>query len=107
MSVETGAGTADAPRNAHTPEPNASHAGIPPAGRYGHGIWACLRRQPVRMVRGRPQGGYTDRYEVICPDCGDHPRVGYTEAEPRLQRVRGPYTLNEGLTAYERHIGAR
>lgn len=110
MSVKTGAGTAgqpaSAPRNAHTPQPSVGDTRIPPAGHYGHGIWACLRCQPIRMVRGRPEGGYTDRYEIICPDCGDHPRLGYTEAGPRLQHVRGPYTLNEGLAAYERHIGA-
>ena len=30
-----------------------------------------LRRQPVRLVAGRPEGGYTDAYELICCDCGD------------------------------------
>ena len=107
MSVETSKRTAGHPASApRTPLPGAGDSGIPPAGHDGHGIWACLRRQPVRMVQGRPVGGYTGWYEVICPDCGDHPRVGYDDAGPRLQRVRGPYTLNEGLAAYEQHIGA-
>jgi hypothetical protein len=110
MSVETGTGTAgqtaSAPRNAHTPQPNGGAPRIPPPGHDGHGIWACLRGQPSRIVQGRPEGGYTDRYEVICPDCGDHPRLAYADAGPRLQHVRGPYTLNEGVSAYERHIGA-
>jgi hypothetical protein len=25
-----------------------------------------LRRQPVRLVEGHPEGGYTDAYELIC-----------------------------------------
>jgi hypothetical protein len=110
MGAQTVAGTvgqpASAPRNPHTPQPSVGDTKTLSAGHDGHGIWAFLRRQPIRMVRGRPEGGYTDVYEIICPDCGDHPRVGYTEAGPRLQHVRGPYTLSEGLAAYERHIGA-
>jgi hypothetical protein len=110
MSVVTGTGAADQPAsasdNAHRPSPNDGDTAIPPVGHHGHGVWACLRRQPSRMVQGRAKGGYTDRFEVICPDCGDHPRLGYTEVGPELQRLRGPYPLNEGLAAYERHIGA-
>ena len=30
---------------------------------------ATLRRQPVRMVRGRAEGGYTDEFEIVCCDC--------------------------------------
>ena len=33
--------------------------------------WALvLHRQPARMMEGRPEGGYTDMFEVICPGCG-------------------------------------
>jgi hypothetical protein len=32
---------------------------------------AILRAQPVRMIDGHADGGYTGRYEVICPACGD------------------------------------
>src|SRR2546430_11803444 len=39
----------------------------PPAGRPGHGSGAVLRRQPVRIVHGRFEGGYTDVYEIVCP----------------------------------------
>jgi hypothetical protein len=63
-----------------------------------------LRRQPARIVNGRPQGGYTDRYEIICCDCGDHPDLDYREASPRLQLVRGPYPIAPGVAAYERHL---
>lgn len=109
MSVATGSGTTDqpasTPRNAHSPQLDVGDRKIPPAGHLGHGVWASLRRQPIQMVRGRAEGGYTGRFEVICPDCGDHPRMEYGEVIPRLQKLRGPYSLKDGLAAYERHIG--
>lgn len=105
MSVEIGAGSASAPRDAYTPQPNAGSIKIPPAGHYGHGTWACQRR-PIPVIRARPEGGYAGRYEVIRPGCGDNPRLRYTKAGHHLQRVREPYPLNERLAAYERHIGA-
>ena len=77
----------------------------PLAGRPGHGSKAVLRRQPVRIVDGRFEGGYTDGYEVICPDCGDHPHLDYTEVPWRVQWLRGPYTLEAGLAAYHIHLG--
>jgi hypothetical protein len=70
-----------------------------------HGDTARLRRQPVRMVEGRPEGGYRDLFELICPSCGDHPYLDYSEVSPRLQRLRGPRTLRAGLAAYEEHLG--
>jgi len=39
----------------------------PPAGQPGHGSGAVLRRQPVRIVEGHVEGGYTDMYELLCP----------------------------------------
>src|SRR5271170_6394210 len=42
----------------------------------GDGWTVVLRRQPARMVEGRPEGGYTDAGEIICCDCGDHPDLG-------------------------------
>ena len=51
------------------------------------------------------EGGYTGVFEIICRDCGDHPGMDYIEVIPRLQRLRGPYPPNEGVTAYERHLG--
>ncbi len=65
-----------------------------------------LRHQPVRIVEGRMEGGYTSVFEVICCDCGDNPYLDYSEVPARLQRLRGPYTLREGLAAYRRHLGA-
>jgi hypothetical protein len=77
----------------------------PLAGRPGHGSKAVLRRQPVRIVDGRFEGGYTGGYEVICPDCGDDPCLDYSEVSWRLQWLRGPYTLKAGLAAYHIHLG--
>jgi hypothetical protein len=48
---------------------------------------------------------YTGAYEVICRDCGDHPYLDYSEIPPRLQRIRGPYTLEAGVAAYAEHLG--
>ena len=43
------------------------------------GWTVVLRRQPVRIVEGQPEGGYTDAYELICCECGDHPDLDYRE----------------------------
>lgn len=51
------------------------------------------------------EGGYTDLFELICPQCGDHPYLDYSEVPYRLQRIRGPYTMKAGLAAYEKHLG--
>jgi hypothetical protein len=77
----------------------------PLAGQPGHGNTASLRRQPARIVDGRMEGGDTGAFELICPQCGDHPYLDYSEISPRLQRIRGPYTLNAGVAAYEKHLG--
>ena len=63
-----------------------------------------LRRQPARIVEGRREGGYTDVYEIVCCDCGDHPGLAYREVSPRLQLVRGPYSIAVGVAAYEQHL---
>jgi hypothetical protein len=77
---------------------------VPVTDRPAHGDTARLRRQPVRMVEGRAEGGYRDLFELICPSCGDHPYLDYTQVSPRLQRLRGPRTLMAGLAAYEKHL---
>jgi hypothetical protein len=56
-----------------------------------------------RLVEGRPVGGYTDAFELICCDCGDDPDRAYRELPPRLQLVRGPYPIAAGVAAYQRH----
>jgi len=62
-----------------------------------------LRRQPVHLVEGRPKGGYTDAYELICCDCGDDPDLDNRDISPDLQRIRGPYRFSAGIEAYRRH----
>jgi hypothetical protein len=62
-----------------------------------------LRRQPVRLVAGRPEGGYTDAYELICCACGDDPELDYRDTTAELQRIRGPYLLADGIGAYRQH----
>jgi len=62
-----------------------------------------LRRQPVRLVEGRPEGGYTDAYELICGDCGDDPDLDYRDVSPDFRRIRGPYRFSVGIEAYEEH----
>lgn len=64
-----------------------------------------MRRQPVRIVDGRVEGGYTGIFELICPGCGDNPYVDYSEIPPRLQWLRGPRTLKAALEAYDKHLG--
>jgi len=76
-----------------------------PAGQPGHGSEAVLRSQPVRIVDGRVEGGYTDMYELICPNCGDRPDLNYSEVSPRLQWLRGPYRLEAALAVFHKHQG--
>ena len=78
---------------------------VPLAGQPGHGSGAFLRNQPVRIVDGRIQGGYSGVYELICSSCGDDPHLDYLEVTPQLQSLRGPRTLAEGLAAYHKHLG--
>ena len=61
-----------------------------------------LRRQPVRLVEGRPEGGYTDAYELICCDCGDKPDLDYRDISPDFQRIRG----RTGFRQASRHTGS-
>jgi hypothetical protein len=63
-----------------------------------------LRRMPTRIVAGRPEGGYTNTFEIICSDCGDNPGLDYHEVSSKLQRIRGPYWLTTGIARYEAHL---
>ena len=68
------------------------------------GWTTVLRRQPAPVVAGQAERGYTDVFELICCDCGDHPDLDYSDVSPRLQRIRGPYPIVTGVAAYERHL---
>ena len=78
---------------------------FPLPGQPGHGRTAFVRRRPVRIVDGRMEGGYTDAYELICPSCGDHPDLDYSEISPRLQWLRGPHRLEVALAVFHKHQG--
>ena len=71
----------------------------------GNGWTVVLRRQPACTVKGRPAGRYTDLFEIICCDCGDHPDLDYSEVSPELRQVRGPYLVADGIAAYRAHVG--
>jgi hypothetical protein len=73
-------------------------------GQRGGGWTLVLRRKPAHMVRGRPEGGYSEAYELVCSDCGDDPDLDYREVSPGLRRIRGPYLIAAGVTAYTRHV---
>ena len=77
----------------------------PLAGEPGHGGTAVLRRQPVLLADGRAERRYTGAFELICCECGDNPYLDYSKVSPRLQQLRGPYTITAGLAAYEQHLG--
>ena len=66
---------------------------VRPCDQTAFGWTVVLRRQPVRVVEGRADGGYTDAFELIYCDCGDHPDVDYRDVSTGLQRIRGPYPL--------------
>lgn len=68
------------------------------------GWTVVLRRQPARVVGGRAEGGFTDVFELVCCDCGDHPDLDYRDISRELQRIRGPYPLAAGIAAYEKHL---
>jgi hypothetical protein len=88
------------------PRVDAADAAVfPPAGQLGHGCTAVLRSQPARLVDGRAEGGHTGVFELICCDCGDNPYLDYSHVSARLQKIRGPYPIAEGLAAYETHLG--
>ena len=77
---------------------------LAPVDQSGQIARSFLRRQPVHIVEGRIEGGYTSVFEIICCDCRDDPFLDYSEVSPRLQRLRGPYTLREGFAAYSAHL---
>lgn len=66
------------------------------------GRWFC--GVSLRIVEGRVHGGYTDAWELVCCDCGDHPELDCRDVSPELQRIRGPYSFAAGITAYGKHV---
>jgi len=71
---------------------------------HGAGWTVVLPRQPASIAKGRQEGGYTAACEIRC-DCGDHPDLDYREVSLKLQRIRGPYPIADGVAAYEKGLG--
>ena len=59
------------------------------------GWTVVLRRQPVHLMEGRPEGGYTDAYELVCCDCGDDPDLDYRD-------VSRDFSESAGRTGFRR-----
>jgi hypothetical protein len=55
-------------------------------------------------VEGQAERGCTSVFELIGGDFDDHPDPDYSEVSPRLQRIRGPYPIGDGIAVYERHV---
>jgi hypothetical protein len=53
--------------------------------------------------RRQAEGGYTEGFEIICCDCGDDSGLDYRDVPPRLQLIRGPYPIKDGVAAYNQH----
>jgi len=83
----------------------AKEAGMAARDQRGDGWTAILWRQPARIAEGRPEGSYTDVFEIISCDCGDHPGLEYRNVSSEFQLVRGPYPMKAGLAAYAEHLG--
>lgn len=56
---------------------------------------ACGGSQP--WIAQDRKSRHTGLFELICCDCGDHPYLQYSDIPPRLQQIRGPYTLEAPL----------
>jgi hypothetical protein len=58
---------------------------------------SVVGRRP-RTIPGGLGLGLGDLCAVIllCPSCGDHPYLNYSEISSRLQRIRGPYAMEAG-----------
>jgi hypothetical protein len=102
QSAVTGTGPADNP--AGVPRDTGGPA-IPGVGELGHGFGAILRRQPAPSAHEGAEGGRADLFELICFDCGDNPGLDYSQISARMQRIRGPRTMETAWTAYEGHLG--
>jgi len=63
-----------------------------------------LRRQPVRIVEGQPEGGLHRFVRDHLLRCDDHPDLYYREVSPELQRIRGPYPVAAWAVAHEEHL---
>jgi hypothetical protein len=55
----------------------------------------CGASQPASSTAGRRR--LHRGVEIICCDCGDDPGLDYRDVPPRLQLIRGPYPIKDGV----------
>ena len=60
---------------------------------------SCGGYRPASIADGRAEGSHAAEFELICFDCGDNPGLDYFQVSPRLQRIRGPRTMETAWTA--------
>jgi hypothetical protein len=69
------------------------------------GWTVMLPRQPARIAKGHPEGGYTAPYEIVRCDCGDHPDLDYREVSPRASADPRPCPIAAGVAACAKYLG--
>jgi hypothetical protein len=74
-------------------------------GQPGHGCTAVARSQPTRIAGGQRADGHGGASGLICCECSGNRYLDYSQACPRLQKIRGPCAIGEGFAAYEQHPG--
>jgi hypothetical protein len=104
-------GAVPAPRGPHEPRDPWLRIGpegavpLPPPRQPGHGRTASLRRQPVRIVDGRMEGGYTDTFELICPGCEWRgPQVLPDEHSGSASRLHGSREVLDVVLSVRGHL---
>ena len=58
------------------------------------------RRRALEAAEDSPNRAF----EIICCNCSDDPDLDYSAVSPKLQLVRGPYPIAEGVHAYQAHL---
>ena len=74
-----------------------------PATEPEHHWTVSLRRKPASPGNSNHGDPGSDTYEIICRICGDDPALDHQQIPAELQKIRGPYTLSDGITAFTRH----
>ena len=80
--------------------PAAPPVAVVPAGQSGHGRTAFVRRQPVRVVDGRFEGGYTDLPGFLQPPGGGfyYWNVGYLDGYTNKGNIIGSTIGRRGVS---------
>jgi hypothetical protein len=66
---------------------------------------AVARSQPAGIAGGQLADGHGGAPGLICCECGGNRYLGYSQACPCWQKIRGPCAISEGRAAYGQHPG--